>query len=420
MFFVTQYILYTILLLLILNHINILIVLAKTKPHSNINTGFWYDDKSRPPDVRYDTVPYANMTVKVNKPFTAGPGQDLVTDPFNHKISLYVGPTINRQSFDSQFILDLNYAIGINTNRVYVISVSPGKVHFSWESNYVIVNFIFLERSNTNDVTLLEAISTLTNQIQIPSSKIYKGTNVTNSIDSLWGVEVLTWDISLKLTYPIQLIGYDAIQEGYYLNQGSLGICDQDDAYIVEKYCEFERFFEDDVSRALNISYYRVQVLLIKTASLDSVLVHFRLTPKDITTATTYNNNNQQQQQQQHNSGTTDIFTIDRLEQNITQLIVLLALQVADYNSELYKGNVTIRTGKEKNILNYRSFLTRHNHHHYHHLTNHHHHHLTHHHLTHHTDHNQYLTYHSHHRTNHHHHSIYHYHDNHYDSLLSL
>jgi hypothetical protein len=325
---ILQYVVYSIIL-------SSYLVIAKTTPTSNIHTGFWYHD-TRPPDMRYDTVPYANLTVKVNKPFTSGPGQDLVTDPFDHNISLYVGPTINRQSFDSQFILDLNYATGINTNRVYVISVSPGKVHFSWESNYVIVNFIFLERSNTNDPTLLEAIATLTNQIQKPSSRIYSGTNVTNAIDPLWGVQVLTWDTSLKLTYPISIIGYNAVQENYYLNQGSLGICDDDDAYTVAKYCEFERFFEDDVSRALNISYYRVQVLLIKTSSLDSVLVHFRLTPQDI------------QQQQQQSSDTTNIFTIDRIEQNITYLMGQLALQVADYNSELYKGNVTIRTGNIK------------------------------------------------------------------------
>ena len=330
-------------LFFIYHHVVLVVVVhARTTPINDVHTGFWYHD-TRPPDIMYDTVPYANLTVKVNKPFTTGPGQDLVTDPFNPKISLYVGPTINRQSFDSQFILDLNYATGINTNRVYVISVSPGTVHFSWESSFVIVNFIFLERSNPNDPTLLEAISQLTNQIQITTSKIYRGTNVTNSIDPLWGVEVLTWDTSLKLTYPIEIIGYNAVQEGYYLNQGSLGICNDDNAYEVEKYCEFERFFEDDVSRALNISYYRVQVLFIKTASLDSVLVHFRLTPEDIMIT---------KQQQQATTGTTDIFTIDRLEQNITHLIAQLAMQVADSSSELYKGNVTIRTGKHSTIIN--------------------------------------------------------------------
>jgi hypothetical protein len=46
------------------------------------------------------------------------------------------------------------------------------------------------------------------------------------------------------------------------------------------------------VSKALNISFYRVQILFVKTASYDSVLVHFRILPErygsgedDVTTA---------------------------------------------------------------------------------------------------------------------------------------
>lgn len=280
------------------------------------NTGFWYGN-SRPPETKYETVPYANLTVRVDRPFTDGPGQDLVKDPFDTTISLYVGPTINRQTFDTQFILDLNYAIGIEVDRVYVLSVQKGTVHFTWESNYVIVNFIFLERNGTAGMTLLEAIAELTMQIQIPESKLYHGTHVTSAIDSQWGLEVLTWDVSLKLTYAIDVIGKHAVKDGYYLNQGSLGICDTVMAFNVTEYCEFERFFEDDIARAVNISYYRVQVLFIKSAALDSVLVHFRFTPP----------------------------MPESPEANITTAIAELIIQVADVESTLYKGNVTIRTG---------------------------------------------------------------------------
>lgn len=289
------------------------------------DSGFWYGD-TRPPSTKYDTLPYANLTVRVDRPFTEGPGQDLVKDPFDPTISLYVGPTINRQTFDTQFILDMNYAIGIDVDRVYVLNVAKGTVHFSWESNYVIVNFIFLERNGTTGMTLLEAIAELTNQIQTPESKLYHGTNVTSEIDSQWGLEVLTWDVSLKLTYAIDIIGKRAVKDGYYLNQGSLGICDARDGqdatevalrYNVSEYCEFERFFEDDIARAANISYYRVQVLFIKSAALDAVLVHFRITPP----------------------------RRDSHEANITTAIADLIVQTADIYSTLYKGNVTIRTG---------------------------------------------------------------------------
>ncbi len=280
-------------------------------------TGFWYGN-TRPPDTQYDTVPYANLTVKINRPYQEGPGQHLVTDPErNVKTPLYVGNSINRQAFDTSFVLDLVYALGINPDRVFVLRVAKGTVHYSWESSAVIVNFVFLERNNTQELTLLEAIAELTNQIQISDSKLYRGTNVTVDIDSSWGLEVITWDVSLKLTYAISVVGGDAVEEGYYLNQGSLGVCDTILAVNYSMYCEFERFFEDDVSRALNISYYRVQVLFIKSSSLDSVLVYFRIIPPKVFAR----------------------------EDNVTSAIANLMLQVNDIDSELYRGNVTIRTG---------------------------------------------------------------------------
>jgi hypothetical protein len=286
-------------------------------------TGFWYGN-TRPPDTQYDTVPYANLTVKINRPYQEGPGQHLVTDPERSvKTPLYVGNSINRQAFDTSFVLDLVYALGISPDRVFVLRVAKGTVHYSWESSAVIVNFVFLERNNTQELTLLEAIAELTNQIQIPESKLYRGTNVTVDVDPGWGLEVITWDVSLKLTYAISIVGGDAVEDGYYLNQGSLGVCDTILAFNYSTYCEFERFFEDDISTALNISYYRVQVLFIKSSSLDSVLVYFRIIPPK---------------------------SFSR-EDNVTAAIANLMLQVNDMDSELYKGNVTIRTGTFKLLL---------------------------------------------------------------------
>lgn len=104
-------------------------------------------------------------------------------------------------------------------------------------------------------------------------------------------------------------------QEGYYLNQGGLGLCDLDNSTI-PKYCEFERFFEDDVSGALNISSYRIQILFIKAAALDAVLVHFRVMPP----------------------ANTGVY-----EPDVAAVVGLLIQQVSDFNSTLYDGNVTIR-----------------------------------------------------------------------------
>ncbi len=154
--------------------------------------------------------------------------------------------------------------------------------------------------------------------IQTNSSRLFVGTNVTVDIDPSWGLEVKTWDASLKLTYAIDVIGGDQVLEGYYLNQGSLGICNDPNSTHVAKYCEFERFFEDDVSRALDISFYRVQVLFVKAASLDSVLVHFRVLPP------------------MRGSAESDVITA----------IANLTSQVMDSGSLLYRGNVTLRTGE--------------------------------------------------------------------------
>ena len=43
---------------------------------ANHNTGFWYGEASAP-QINYDSVTYANMTVKVNRPIDEGPGQNL-------------------------------------------------------------------------------------------------------------------------------------------------------------------------------------------------------------------------------------------------------------------------------------------------------------------------------------------------------
>lgn len=298
----------------------ILLLLALCFSATNsFKTGFWYGN-TRPPETQYETVAYANMTMKVNRPYQDGPGQHLVTDPEKPGQPLYVGNTINRQAFDTNFILDLAYAIGLSVDRIYVLRVSKGTVHYSWESESVIVNFVFLERNSTSEKTLLECIADLTNQIQILDSKLYQGTNVTINVDREWGLEVITWDISLKLTYAIEIVGGDAVEDGYFLNQGSLGVCDTSRAVNYTKYCEFERFFEDDVARALEISVYRVQILFIKSSSLDSVLIYFRIVPPKAFTN----------------------------EPNSTIAIANLMYQVNDVDSMLYKGNVTIRTGATK------------------------------------------------------------------------
>jgi len=192
-----------------------------------------------------------------------------------------------------------------------------GDAHFTWESSTVIVYFMLLERNSSLDITLIEAISKLTYQVQNTSSRLYHGTNVTLDIDPLYGVEVVTWDTSLRLTYSIESIGGNTVIDNYYLNYGALEFCDtMQFAFNYAKYCEFERFFEDDIARALHMKYFQVQIQFIKKAAHDAVLIYFRLLPPE------------------RDSGGKSIVTA----------MADLVSQVSDTTSALYAGNVTIRT----------------------------------------------------------------------------
>jgi hypothetical protein len=293
-------------------------------------TGFWYGDTRGP--LVYDSLDYAEFTVRILRPVDEGPGQHLMWDPVNPTKKIFPGNSINRESFDTQFVLDMEYALGVDRNRIFVNAVTPGKVHFSWESTSVMVDFMFLERNSTNDLTLLEAIAKLTAQIQTPGSLIFNGTNTTNSIDPLFGLQVRGWDVSLRLLYAIEVIGGKSVVDGDYINYGGLGFCDVATDELPDdliQYCEFERFFEDDVARALNISYYRVQILFVKRASLDSSLIHFRLLPPKL----------------------------DAAEASLLTTLAHLTIQVLDSDSTLYHGNVTIRVDQQWGISNTEGIL---------------------------------------------------------------
>jgi hypothetical protein len=292
----------------------LLVILSTFFGLSSSASSFWYGDTRGP--LVYDSLDYGNFSVRVILPIDEGPGQNLMFDPINPKNRIFPGNTINRASFVTQFVLDMEFALGISRNRVFVTNITRGTVHFSWEATSVIVDFVFFERKSNSELTLLESVAKLTAQIQTPGSPIYVGTNSTSSIDPIYGLEVKVWDVSLRLLYSIEVIGGKSVIDGYYLNQGGLGLCDS--AYIhvdLVQYCEFERFFEDDISKALSIAHYRVQILFVKASALDSCLIHFRILPPM--------------------RGTTE----DTTELAIANLLD----QVTNQTSDVYFGNVTIR-----------------------------------------------------------------------------
>lgn len=201
----------------------IVIFVALFVSHTSFSTSLWYGD-SRPRNISYESVLHAYLAVKINRPIDEGPGQNLIWDPYQKKSpnNLFVGNTINSQTFQTQFVLDIEFILGIAADRVYVTDVSKGTVHFSWESENVIVSFVIMERLDKHSLTLLEAVTELTMKVQDSNSSVFRGTNVTVDIDPLYGVELTNWDASLKLSYAIEVVGGPAVIDDY-ISLGGLG-----------------------------------------------------------------------------------------------------------------------------------------------------------------------------------------------------
>ena len=362
-----------------------------------------------------------------------GPGEHLLN-------GIYMGDTIARQSFKTLLVFDISMALNMTVDRLFVVDISQGNVHYTWSSRYVIVTLRMFGPERTVNRTgyfapkfgiadpvwptdyiackpgdpecrptsgggdynkrkniylnylwqgpeqpTTRAVMELTEQAQQSSSPLYKG-DVTRSTDPLWGVVCIDWDISLRLAYSIVAVGQSLVktantnndQTTQYLNHGGDRYCADTTAEIdakwrgtvermdgvvkgdgrgkfpfgnwgdsgsngIEKkkmkdtgfgeifydvnrynqttnstnrtaYCEFEMFFIDDISRALNVSTKRLDILFVKAASLDNVLVYFRIYPPmvdgELSSAHIQN----------------ELF---RQTQNLT--------------SDLFKGNVTIR-----------------------------------------------------------------------------
>ncbi|KAK1738925.1 glycosyl hydrolase (family 43) [Skeletonema marinoi] len=210
---------------------------------------------------------FVDLRLRVNNfPIDDGPGKSLV-------FGKDFGTTISRQTFETQFILDIAAALDSSPCHFYIISVLPEGNDNYWDSKSVFVTFrLFPVR--------VDFVSSLTKQLQEPESVLHDGL-VTRTADSLYGLVALPWDFTLKLTYSISIVGdVDVIHSsrGRYLNQGSLNSC-VDAEYKGSRYCIFERYLVEDIERALSLEPGQFTILFIKEADRQSVAVTFRLIP---------------------------------------------------------------------------------------------------------------------------------------------
>ena len=200
---------------------------------------------------------YVDLAFKIDYSALEGPGQHLLN-------GVFLGLTIARETFATQFILDVHRAVNVSTQRLFVHNVTPAEHHFEDAARYVMVTFRMYSAANTtedgeytfsaaggqtgsgrvgahdrnpsysrggdyhedpeaaNDIkwaedatwrlgdrgelSTVEAISELSDQAQNKDSLLLKMGNVTNAIDPQWGLISLDWDLSLRLAYTIGII----------------------------------------------------------------------------------------------------------------------------------------------------------------------------------------------------------------------
>ena len=250
---------------------------------------------------------YVDLRLRVRFTLDDGPGRHLM----HHK---YFGNTISRQSFETQFVLDVSSALETSPCRLHITSVSAEGGEKYWDSESVFITFRLFPVNST-------LVSALTKLIQEPNSTLYDG-HVTRATDGLYGLTALPWDHSLKLMYSISIIGGSDVVDsnhGRYLNHGSLRSC-LDPAHSNSIYCVFETYLIDDMERTLALKPGQFMVLFVKDADRHSVIVSFRLVPEV----------------SMNSIGQDAVWVQSKVSE--------LARQMSDFQSLLYSGNVIFKT----------------------------------------------------------------------------
>lgn len=210
---------------------------------------------------------YIDLSVRTNHSVLDGPGQSLSG-------GIFLGDTIARHTFFTQFVLDVSTALNVSPCRLYILNVSPEVAddEGSWNIQSCIIAFRLLPADT-------QKIRQLTSQVQDPFSKLLSG-KVSSQIDPLYGLVATHWDFSLKLIFSI--IGEDTVRNNtHYLNQGGERWCYRRDVdNSGTPYCRFETLFRQDLASALEIRTGGIDVLFVKPAGEDSVIVSFRIIPK--------------------------------------------------------------------------------------------------------------------------------------------
>jgi hypothetical protein len=241
---------------------------------------------------------YAALTVSIDSlPLGNVLGESLVVDQ-------WLGGAIARQTFETQFILDLATALDTSPCRIYISDITD------LTSRYATLSFLLYPAD-------FAAVQELSMQARSMDSKLLQK-RVTSAINQSRGIHALKWDYSVKLMISLEVVGGSQLNADGTIKippHGNIGICN-DQSHIFVAYCDFEHVFRSDLAMALSIEPTSITVLFVKPYSIDSVVVHFRL-----------------------NSGNTGLDDIAWTKQRIDDL----SMQLKNFSAPVFSGNVTLR-----------------------------------------------------------------------------
>ncbi len=104
---------------------------------------------------------HLDLQLKVGFSMLDGPGEHLLN-------GIGLGDTIARQSFETEFVLNIAHALGLSPCKIYVLNISPERQNDSWDVENVIITFRLYS-------TQVEKVKLLTQQAQDQDSLLYIG-----------------------------------------------------------------------------------------------------------------------------------------------------------------------------------------------------------------------------------------------------
>jgi hypothetical protein len=104
---------------------------------------------------------HLDFELKLAHSILDGPGAHLENGRFH-------GDSIRRQTYETQFVLDVATALEISPCAIYILSIEPGRIGHYRDFDHIFLRFRLFDVS-------LDLIKDLTRQVQVSDSHLYRG-----------------------------------------------------------------------------------------------------------------------------------------------------------------------------------------------------------------------------------------------------